>query len=596
MKLFRIGLVIALIGTLALFAIPQFTQAQGGGFSVSYNFHTSDGGWAGYTTSCTATYSSGNGWQSCTNGAGAQADYVYLVWPSGTAHITHIRLIYSFSANTATDTGDDIFRSWSGTSVGSGTLGCDVNDTALDTPGAYINRTFDIDVSCSNARTWLFGTNSLGAITLQEIDITGDSGSPFTPTPTFTPTPLSLPGLPAAANYDSCPLMGDSNANLSDTSRWNLVLGATQATPNGIDFGTNTGSSPGQTGYAYQMMTLSRYTKYVVTLKYKQTTDASDQSFLFRLGLTEPLTITLASGTDEQTTTFDAANYEPSQLGAADQYLLTVESWEIDPGNDIIVTYVCISDESNKTSNSLGATGADATALSSLCKSCTYDPGTISGLGDIINNIVKLLQWLWCGFSQIWDCSVRPFFATLLAIIGVIISAIAFIRQWAAIILANGNEWIGAVIPVLWHFISGFIINLIQAVLNAAATLARSLGLDGLFNFIVSLLGNASNIFTLIADWVRLAIQQILNVLSAIPTLFNALISGYNQSATSTGATAPVCNDTSSMLYGPCLGLYVLDNTIFAGPMFYAIPVALGLVAFNTILWAMQEIRGALTK
>jgi len=577
MRLFRIGLVIALIGTLALFAIPiRVAKAD---TCLSYDFRTGTHGWVGnYTTSFTdwnGVQVDGQGWTATHHTDGGDGWAATPKLPlGGTFTITSVEFTgYDADSSPSSDTNSAFLTDSGGSNV------------ASFTPG-WVGGEFDL--------TWSVGAASSANLVISVATVAGGSaalvrtvtvcGSDL-PTPTPTPSPTPVGGMPATANDDPCPLLGDSNANMTDTSRW--IFNDASNGPGGVDI-TN--------GFIEQLISLSRYNKYVVTLKFKQSVADSTTAIDFRLGETNPIEIPFTATTDEQTFKSDPANYEPTTLGASDNYDFAISILSINTGNTVILTYACVSDASNNATNSLGASGADATALTSLCQSCTYDPGTINGLGDIINNIVKLLQWLWCGFSQIWDCSVRPFFATLLAVIGVIIAAIAFIRQWAAVILSNGNGWIGALIPILWHFISGFIINLIQAVLNAAATLARSLGLGALFDFIVSLIQNGPVILGLISSWVQQAIAQILNVLSAIPTLFNAIVSGFNQSATSTGATAPVCNDTSSMLYAPCLGLYVLDNTIFAGPMFYAIPLALGLVAFNTVLWAMQEIRGALTK
>jgi len=619
MRLTRIGLVIALVATLALFALPwgsQRSHAQGLPFpsSVYSNFcwygYPSDGltgtsvnSWFGQGSSPAATWSYSGGTFTSTNegndGSGTKFAQIngHLAF-GATYDITEAWLLVSVSGSQSGNGYTQENARWH-TSGGPDTgTGADTTPPFNgDYSGQWLGSSWGNSIGPQSATSLDFSvfravgaSYSPGVLTVTDVVFCGQESFPptFTPTPAYTPTPTPTPTqtpppIPALANYDSCPLMGDQNANTSDGARWNLHGGAFGIVPPpGFDI---------TTGYVDQLLTLSRYNKYIVTLKYRQTVVHSNQAIIFSLGSTPGITVPLTADLNEQTFTAPAANYEPTTQGSADSYDFFIGQAAVASGNDLILTYACISDET--ATNSLGI---GAKALATLCQSCTYEPGTIEGLGDIINNIVKLLQWLWCGFSQIWDCSVRPFFVEVLAIIAIIIAAIAFIRQWVAIILTNGNAWIGAVLPILAHWVAGFIINVIQALLNAAATLGRSLGLGGLFDFISNLFRNGATILNLIGSWVQTAIQQILNVLTAIPTVFNALVNGYNHTATSTGATAPVCNDTSSILYGPCLGMYVLDNTIFNGPVFYAIPLALGLVAFNTLLWAGAQIRNALTR
>jgi hypothetical protein len=41
--------------------------------------------------------------------------------------------------------------------------------------------------------------------------------------------------------------------------------------------------------------------------------------------------------------------------------------------------------------------------------------------------------------------------------------------------------------------------------------------------------------------------------------------------------------------------MYVLDNTIFSGPVYYLVPVAIALVAWQVLGWAITKFREALT-
>jgi hypothetical protein len=107
-----------------------------------------------------------------------------------------------------------------------------------------------------------------------------------------------------------------------------------------------------------------------------------------------------------------------------------------------------------------------------------------------------------------------------------------------------------------------------------------------------NVLANARSIFDLIGGLFNLFVRGLAYLITLTPLIIETLISGFNASATAISGS-PICTNSSDFLYAVCLGFYVIDNTILSGPAFYLIPIAIGLLVFDTFVWAFQAIRRA---
>lgn len=425
-----------------------------------------------------------------------------------------------------------------------------------------------------------------GSVSLHDVTITYESGTPG--------------DQPVLSALGSCPFMQNVNAMFSDGHSWTFNDGA--ATPDGQDHGLYL--PPGSS--ATLGLIMSKYKPYSVIIKTSfQDFDEDDDTEVlnFKLGKTFLFFPLLG----EETTTFEIAeaNYEPDLTqGSLDYYYLTLSNDEEAPeGTKLIVDYICIDDPSSNVGS-----GAGENSLTT-CRVCEYE-----ATGNIINDILQALQWLWCAIGQLWDCTIKQLFVGIWKAIIKIVESIAFARNWLGVFFDNGGNWLGAVVAQGSSFFAGFITNLIQSGFNALATLFNALGLGHVVNTILHFLANIPqalanlvsslpgafqfviDLWNLFTYWIGRLFETVMYAVGTIPIIIQSIFDGFNAAGNSVPVYAPVCNSSNHILFGPCLGLYVLDYTIFDGPIFYVFIVVLGFVSVNTLLWALQYIREGLSK
>ena len=104
-----------------------------------------------------------------------------------------------------------------------------------------------------------------------------------------------------------------------------------------------------------------------------------------------------------------------------------------------------------------------------------------------------------------------------------------------------------------------------------------------------------SLVATLIGALVTLLTGGLQTIIGLAVQIIQALINGFNAGAVSIPQGGLTCNTPGTLLYYPCLGFYVLDNTIWQGPVAYLIPIILGTATIRLLMWAMEKIRGVFT-
>lgn len=423
----------------------------------------------------------------------------------------------------------------------------------------------------------------LGYITF--IQAQGDGTSPCS-------NPIASP--PAATKYQPCPT---SNDNGVLPGSWTYTPPVTPD-PSGVGLALN--------GSVIQKnFSLSRYHEYSMRLSYKLSTAGPSESFTFAFGKNFTIQLVTTEDDTEDTVNIPASSYEPTTSAAgADVYVLAIGAISPPVSPHLVITYFCLTDETTGAVTGSGTGGAPQAS----CKDCVYN-----ATGDLIADVLGVLKWIWCGLSQLWDCTIKSLFYGIWKFVGVIITALAFLRQWAGLVFQNGSTWLGAVVPILWNFIRGLAGNIILTAFNALAGVFNALGITGIINAILAFLNNIpgaisqflsfvpgvvsliSTIWDFITYWVSTTWSLVSGILGAIPVVFASVVDGFNQSAASIPVYAPTCNSSNTLFFGPCLGMYIIDNTVFDGPMFYVFPVVLGFIALNTILWSIEKFKEALS-
>ncbi len=231
--------------------------------------------------------------------------------------------------------------------------------------------------------------------------------------------------------------------------------------------------------------------------------------------------------------------------------------------------------------------------------------------GDILSKIVGMIGWIWCQIKRFLECWLgyilrRVFLigittATILLGFGkFFFDAIGGFSAFISSIGLGGADYLGSGLRNIGVQIgNGITDSTIGSVINQLGGGVRDLP-TALYNLFGGLFGDAYNLITTGADLgtiiiglIGITINGIVQFLSLAPLILQSLVDGINGAALPLSYT-PACINPNDLLYAPCLGFYVLDNTIFQGPAFYLLPVLMGLLAFDTFIWALNKIRDSI--
>jgi hypothetical protein len=118
-------------------------------------------------------------------------------------------------------------------------------------------------------------------------------------------------------------------------------------------------------------------------------------------------------------------------------------------------------------------------------------------------------------------------------------------------------------------------------------------GLSGLVEQFQNIFDTGGGIIGFVQSAIRL-VEFIFSafgfLISLIPILIDAL-AGASLASDPGLSTGPICSNPSELLYYPCLGFYVLDNTIFQGPAGAIIPAIAGFLSLNFVAWLIFKLR-----
>jgi hypothetical protein len=83
---------------------------------------------------------------------------------------------------------------------------------------------------------------------------------------------------------------------------------------------------------------------------------------------------------------------------------------------------------------------------------------------------------------------------------------------------------------------------------------------------------------------------MILSLFNLVPDMIAILTDSIN-SQVAAPTNGPDCADTTDPLYPVCIGLSILDRTVFAGPAQHALTILKGAIGLWLILWAVDEFK-----
>jgi hypothetical protein len=447
-----------------------------------------------------------------------------------------------------------------------------------------------------------FGSGSYGSGVIKSLHIAGLGTDPFeeaglftptpTPTATFTATPpyyTPQPITTLTADSPTCMTPDTRSASFLTGQQWAFNGGANYAVPLPQRF---LRLPPG--GSASMSVNLSD-AEYKLQVVY-QSSGIGGGSFVASVG-GQPYTIQPADSAEH---TFET---EPIRYatGATTLGLSKPATDSV----DVVIKFFCLSAVQGSGSGAI-TTGGDK---NDQCETC--DP-PIS-----ITDIPGILNWLLCNIRRLWTCYLLPILTNILSFIGTIIKFILSFFGWIVRGIGDILNWVAGLISSAWGSITGWISNLFAGVnndfhssgiaddMNVAASRTRDLP-TAIGNGISTLGGQLSQIFTntgqglggfidFIWRLINFGASAIAYVIGLIPLVIQSFVDGIN-SASTPPSGSPLCSNPASLAYYPCLGFYVLDNTIFAGPAGYLFPVLIGIIVFYNLVWIFTRIKEELSK
>jgi hypothetical protein len=239
--------------------------------------------------------------------------------------------------------------------------------------------------------------------------------------------------------------------------------------------------------------------------------------------------------------------------------------------------------------------------ISGVCKVCIYAP-----VGDLVVDTPNLFGWFWCSLRQLWDCQAKTILYGIWTALVNILTLLGFLRLWLAGTFTSFSVWSNNNLLIFARWLNGVITNAVAglgakptsstnlwdaliAVVNAFRDVILRL-LDDIMTLVMAVVGVVINAISFTA---MILLSVLTSVLGIVPQILSAIVTAFNTTAATLPPGAPTCSDPTSLTYYPCLGFYILDNTIFSGPIQWLIPLGMGALAFERLIWALEQISEA---
>lgn len=266
------------------------------------------------------------------------------------------------------------------------------------------------------------------------------------------------------------------------------------------------------------------------------------------------------------------------------------------------------------------------------CRVVMYAP-----VGDLLIDTPNLFLWMWGNILNVWNCQAEPILYGIWTALINIITVFGFFRYWLALTWINAGGWLNGNLTVLANYLNAQILNAtgtlqdairyqiqgvqiisggatfwdalvslfnnigntFQSAIGALNTLFSSLrdvilalitDLYNLLTLALTLLGSiVTLILTAIIAWIDMAIGFLGSILQALMLAFTA--------PAVVPTTLPICDTSASQIPESCLGLFNIDNTVFAAGSLVAPFISLveGLVALGTLWWGFNRFRAVLS-
>jgi hypothetical protein len=252
------------------------------------------------------------------------------------------------------------------------------------------------------------------------------------------------------------------------------------------------------------------------------------------------------------------------------------------------------------------------------CQSC---PATYTGNNP--GDVVEAITWLDCRLRQVYQCDMRQILVDTRDATQETVRGIGMAGRWASASANINNKFLRSIAWYLGGHLNNVALMLSDTINysgGAGITIIDSSGnlsfwdvigllFEGLRDVLMGLLDTINNLFTFLAPIVGTLADVILAAVDILQSVINAILGQvesvwyFVQALVDATATAPQTIEgmpdcTAGLASGDadwyCWGFYIIDNTIFAGPAQYFLPIVMAFAAFNLLVWGFRRVTNAM--
>ncbi len=275
------------------------------------------------------------------------------------------------------------------------------------------------------------------------------------------------------------------------------------------------------------------------------------------------------------------------------------------------------------TANFSGSTDIVAIAIESVCiqpAGQVVDPPLIGFTCNVIaapvdNNLGSWISYHWRQLERFFKCDLMVLLNRMLRVAQDVYKLMGWGIRYLIVYLQSFSSWSSS---ALFPWLSGNFRNMAVGQVTTINQTSSGPGLwdvllaliNGVFGplvsavnqivgLLVSVIGQAASllftVLTAIITFIVMIVNQALSLLQLGQQLLGTLIMSFNTAAPQPIPGVPMCGaDPKSSPF--CVGLWVLDNTIFSGPGVAIIPLITAILSIHLVLWVVGELKGSVVE
>lgn len=263
--------------------------------------------------------------------------------------------------------------------------------------------------------------------------------------------------------------------------------------------------------------------------------------------------------------------------------------------------------------------------IDSLCLTPNTDDGHFPGQTDgggfnppfiercgvvstpIDNNVSSWTYYHWKNLERFFDCTLMVKLNQMFSLMNDAWKTTRLFMRWCVVLVNKTGDWFTTFVWWLGGHFRNIAVGQVTTVYQSGGgqcsdlfcvlqTLINGIltPLNAIVEALINILGGVTGIlFTAINGLLVIIISlisQVLGLLNLGQQLLSALINAYNNATPVAIAGLPNCSlDPRSSAF--CMGIWVLDNTIFSGPGAAIIPMLTGILSIHLLIWVVAELK-----